>query len=428
MQNPNQNKVIYDWFSMTSKIHDVNGMIEEIGMQRAPWLTLSGVRGYSWRQHCNSINVHYGKRPEVWLEMSGSGCRAFEDLGHGDYEHLFELCRESPEDIHLTRLDIAFDDFDHILDMQQLKFDADVGDAIVCKADDICVTTSRKVSDPNMSGTTISVGSEKSEIYIRIYDKRAERLNSLQTKKERDEFCANVPHWVRVEIQLRRERAYQWLKEIGERKLSIGEMFAGVLRNYLRFVERPIGSSDENRWRWPMKPYWAELIAEAEAIKLYEKPGMEYNLQRLDRLTTYQVGNAVDTAIKIHGVDGFMKLLESNKPPKKNPKYDMLLKQYGTADDTKTYNAGIYDGTRDSERINPKPGSGWEWDDGDDILHVDPERAKRIAKANADMEALHREAQVKNEQRSRAIKKAKEREAARNTPRWVRDLNVKKDE
>ena len=425
MQNPNQNKVIYDWFSMTSKIHDVNGMVEEIGMQRAAWLTLSGVRGYTWRQHCNSINVHYGKRPEVWLEMSGSGCRAFEDLGHGDYEHLFELCRESPEDIHLTRLDIAFDDFDHILDMEQIFLDTYFRRDYISKA---CRTTSELsqfVSDPDLDGKTITYGAPDSQILIRIYDKRAERLGILKTKKERDEFKVNVPHWIRVEMQLRGARANQWLKEIGERKISIGEMFAGVLRNYLRFVERPIESSDQNRWRWPMKPYWAELIAQAQAIKLYEKPGMEYNLQRLDRLTTYQVGNAVDTAIKIHGIDGFMQLLEKNKPPKKNPKYDMLLKQHGTAEDAKAYAASIYDGTRDDARINPKPGSGWEWSDGDDDLQVNPEREKRIAKARADMEALHKEVQAKNELRARAKQKAKEREAARTTPRWVRELNAK---
>ena len=412
MQNYNQNKVIYDWFSLTSKIHDVQGMIEEIGMQRSAWLTLTGVRGYAWRQHCNSVSVHYGKRPEVWLEMSGSGCRAFEDLGHGDFEHLFDLYRENPEEINLTRIDVAFDDFEGVLSMEQLFLDTYFRREYISKA---CKTTSELsqfVSDPDLDGKTIVFGAPKSEILIRIYDKRAERLGILKTKAEKEEFKKNVSHWVRVELQLRDERAKQWAKQIGERKLTIGEMFSGVLRNYLRFVERPIGSSDENRWRWPMKPYWAELISQAEAIKLYEKPGMEYNLQRLDRLTTYQVGNAVDTAIKIHGVKGFMELLEANRPPKLNSKYDMLLKQHGKFEDREDYLRSLYSDkdlrSKRQESIDD-PNGAWEWSDGDDDLHVDPDRERRILKARADMDDLHREVVRKNDFRRRAQERARQR-------------------
>ncbi len=405
------NKVIYDWFSMTSKIHTVSEMIDELGMQNAPWLTLQGVRGYSWREHCNSINVHHGKRPEIWLEMSGSGCRAFEDLGCGDYEALFELVRNDPQDIKLTRLDIAFDDFDYILDIHQLFYDTFVRRDFICKCEWVYPMPSINTRDPNLDGMTLVFGRESSDTLIRIYDKRAESLGKLQTKKEKEEFAANVPHWVRVEIQLRHERANEWAHEIKERGMQIGEMFAGVLRNYLRFVERPLGSSDENRWRWPMKDYWNELIGQAEAIQLYEKPGMEYNLQRLDRLTTYQIGNAVDTAIQIHGVDGFLDKLARNKPPKVNPKYAQLLKQHGTPADRAAYERSVYetDNLRAERQASiDDPKGAWQWADGDEDLTVDEGKLRAEQRIRADMEEGYREAVRKNELRERAYQKRRQ--------------------
>ena len=54
--------------------------------------------------------------------------------------------------------------------------------------------------------------------------------------------------------------------------LPIGEAFAGVLLNYLRYVEP---DTDSNKWRWPMKDYWYNLVEDAERISIYTAPGME---------------------------------------------------------------------------------------------------------------------------------------------------------
>ena len=37
----------------------------------------------------------------VWLEMSGSGCRAFESLSDGDYDRLFKTVIDNPEDMNI---------------------------------------------------------------------------------------------------------------------------------------------------------------------------------------------------------------------------------------------------------------------------------------------------------------------------------------
>ena len=49
----------------------------------------------------------------VCVEMSGKGCRTFEEFGNGDYEWIFTLVRQQQPDgeMKITRLDVAYDDF-----------------------------------------------------------------------------------------------------------------------------------------------------------------------------------------------------------------------------------------------------------------------------------------------------------------------------
>ena len=78
-------------------------------------------------------------------------------------------------------------------------------------------------------------GTRSSLILLRIYDKVQER------------GFKDGRHWIRVELQLKDERALAFI----QRTEPIGERWTGVLANYLRFVDEPNGF-DTNRWRWPI--------------------------------------------------------------------------------------------------------------------------------------------------------------------------------
>ena len=240
------------------------------------------------------------------LNLSGQGCRVFEEQGSGDFDGLFQLVRDNPDEFHMTRLDVAFDDHTGILDIQQLLQDTD---------DRKFVTKFRKAKlekefeEEGRPGITVYHGSKKSEVLIRIYDKAAER------------GLPEEQHWIRVELQLRNDRALAFV----ENPEKIGVKFRGVLVNYLRYVD---DNGDGNRWRWPMKAYWEELIAQVERIKLYVKPGMEYNIMQLDHFVFDQAGNAIVAALKIHGAVRFFDRLKS-RGVEMNPKYGRLVELYG---------------------------------------------------------------------------------------------------
>ena len=145
---------------------------------------------------------------------------------------------------------------------------------------------------------------------IRIYNKAAER------------HCEAGTHWIRVEMQLRNDRAAKYIALGG----SAGDRFCGVLVNYLRFVEPD--AADSNRWRWSLKPYWGELLCGASALSIYDKLGTEYNIDRCADFVFRQAGGAIDAMYQILGRDGFESMLHDMKPKVQNPKYKQLVEQY----------------------------------------------------------------------------------------------------
>ena len=101
-------------------------MAEFLGLGSLPWQQTKGARGYQDRLHFNAISIHHHGRPDmgVWCEMSGQGCRTFEEYGSGDFIGLFRMIFQDDR-FHITRLDVAFDDHAGILNIHQLFRDTD---------------------------------------------------------------------------------------------------------------------------------------------------------------------------------------------------------------------------------------------------------------------------------------------------------------
>lgn len=294
-----ENIVLYDWLSFTSKTHSPEQIIAALGLSNVPWIETKGARGYRCRKYFSCISIHYDGMDNmgVWCEMSGQGCRTFETLSEVGWERLFQFIHDNG--LKITRLDVAYDDHTGVLPMDRIMDDTRCGMWIGR-------STNWEIHESN-KGSSVGIGSMKSEVYIRIYDKAAERGMPDQ-------------HWIRVELQLRDDRALQFSLI----QLAIGEAFAGVLLNYLRYIEP---SEDSNRWRWPLTDYWDNLILDAHAISIYRSPGMEYNEEQLKYNVVERWGNAIDCAIQLYGIDEVQSMIE-HRNAKPNPKYSMIIKQH----------------------------------------------------------------------------------------------------
>ncbi len=296
------NRIVYDYLTFSSRIHSQSDLVEILGLENVVFEVKTGFYGYRYRWFFEGISIHFDGREDmgVCVEMSGKGCRTFEEFGNGDYECIFDLLRfhYAEKEMNITRLDVAYDDFVGKLNLDVLSRDT-VDSNFVSRFRDWQVIQGNK-------GGSVNHGSRSSNVYIRIYDKALEQQ-------------VNVPHWVRLEIQMRKECAWGFvqLSEIIDHK------FFAVLNEYLRYIQPD--SSDSNKWRLPMTDYWRDFVDYDASVSIFQKPASDFNVGKLYDYITTQTSGACQTYIDIFGSDQFLETIANARKGKRlNPKYEQL--------------------------------------------------------------------------------------------------------
>ena len=303
---PKENRILFDWVSFTTRKHSVVELVELLDLKDCPFETVRGSKGFMWRQYFGGISIHYNENELqnsgdfIWLEMSGQGCRSYESYGLGDYEKLFTLVKSDPENIHLTRLDIAFDDMTGVFNIKQ------VCDEV--RAKHFVSRTSTYQSIYSNAGNAVYFGSKKSNVFIRIYDKAAERG-----------YDGEKFHWVRCELQLKDVNAKGFVDKLQDNDLR--ELYLGVLKNYISFR---IPTNDSNKRRWPQAEWWSKFLDNAVRISVWSKPGVDYNLSACERYVMTQPIGSIKTLVEIFGKEAFFEMIRKAPAPK-NPKYKQLI-------------------------------------------------------------------------------------------------------
>ena len=301
---PEQNLILFDWVTFTSHCDSPETIKTLLGLEDVSWQVMDkGRNGYRQRWFFENISILFDGADGmgVCVDITGTGCRAFESYSTTSWTELFRTIYAFSGDYNITRLDMAFDDHTGLLDIGTLQDDTD---------DHNYVSRSRTwMVQYGSAGTTIYHGSPKSNMYIRIYDKAAER--------ELEDV-----HWIRVEMQMRDEIAKGFIKGLQEN--PVGIQFRGVLHNYLRYV---VPQTDTNMSRWPMTDYWAALLEGVQRIQCWSCPGVDYDEWRLANYIINQTGNALDCYLYIFGQEDLIREL-GNRSIHTSPKYERLKQKY----------------------------------------------------------------------------------------------------
>lgn len=335
-----ENVFIIDWLTVVYHGCTVDDVKDSLGMNSSsiPWEDeLKFRNGYPKQCYWNGVTISYGaddpafaKDPSkvrtdmgICLNLSGTGCRSFETYGHGDWFKLlaeyFTLrdtgIREKKGrkySYNITRLDLAFDDHTGLLDIYRIRQDTEER-YYVSKSKYAEVIWSDDQTD-DIQGLNIQVGSDKSDIKVRIYDKAAER-----GFKDR--------HWVRVELQLRDDRARLAADDLIKQS-HIGNTVSGILMNYLTFR---IPSEDSNKSRWEIANYWKSLLTTMQAVRLWESPGEEYNFSKTEHWLCKQYGQAIVVMDQVHDPNYLIERCMAMYPLNDlAPKYKNMLKSMDT--------------------------------------------------------------------------------------------------
>ena len=280
---PKENRIIFDWVSFTTRIHSLYELTKLLCLEDCPFETVKGSKGFMYRQYFGGISIHYNEHEIeqsgdfIWLEMSGQGCRSFETYGCGDYDKLFKLVRENPENIHITRLDIAFDDMSGVFNIKNICDEV--------RAENFVSRTSTYQAIYSNAGNAVYFGSKKSNVFIRIYDKATER------GYDGEQF-----HWIRCELQLKDVNAKGFVDKLCY--MDLRELYLGVLKNYVSFR---VPTGDSNKRRWPEAEWWSRFLDDAVRISVWSKPGVDYNLSACERYVMTQPIGSIKTLIEIFG-------------------------------------------------------------------------------------------------------------------------------
>ena len=352
-----EDNIIVDYLTVTFKTSDPHVVLNLLDLSpEAIFLEMPyGYYGYSKCIAFSGIKIYYAGREDmgVCLDMSGTGCRAFESFSLIDVEPLhrfpalfdvlLDMCLQQYEPgkffCNITRLDIAFNDHSGIFDIDE-----------ICEKVEDNEYVSRMTafaSHHTDRGDSVEIGKRGSKLMIRIYDKRRERGFSDETPDE-----ADPGHWIRLEAQFRGDRAYQMLQVADG---NVGAIFKNVVANYLRFVEP---AADTNKSRWPTSPFWDKFLDGCEPIRIFSSPGVEYNLGRLERLVFGQMGNSIVTALAILGDSEFRHQLR-NRRSELTPRQKELLALYESEVDRNRITSDVPLSESDLEFFNETIGGYW---------------------------------------------------------------------
>ena len=266
-------EAIVDWLEFTVLNHDLGPVLRKVlQVEQAEFTDLdSGRFGYrrqkKWRQ--GTIFVMYnhpkGQSDEmgIHVQLTGGGCRDYE--AHHSLPDLLARLVELGGDCNFSRIDLAIDDLDESL----LKFDrihkAALKRRFTSRWSKWQELNCRQVGSGEYLGRTLYFGSQSSDIFCRIYDKTLER----QAKGEPDEQATVPPHWTRLEVVYKKERAAKLAGVIVDGSYPVGAALRATLNQYIRFV-RP-AKGDSNKARWPSAKWWVRFLAGVDKLSLSQR-------------------------------------------------------------------------------------------------------------------------------------------------------------
>ncbi len=162
-----------------------------------------------------------------------------------------------------TRCDLALDDYGGLLDIDEIYGKLLYGE-VQTRFRKVKRVEGGDLGELSSVGKTVNIGQRSSESFLRIYDKRAERMSKGVSAE------ALPAHWVRVELELKGKKVVAFLTLLGNSALDgasgASELVAQLLYGLLDFKEE--NKTESNKSRWKTCEWWAEFIGQTTKLTL----------------------------------------------------------------------------------------------------------------------------------------------------------------
>lgn len=256
-----------DWlgitiFARSGDYRDAMAWLTPDAEKMSDWVPMGGKYGYRQGMRRGALVVYFDGADNMGchVSLSGESCRQLEEEWNGgvavgepvwiDWLLAIENC-----DTNISRLDMAKDDFDGVLNVPVIIEKTKAGETVsmhrlwsVTRGENGKMGEKWEVS-PGGDSETIYFGKRASNMFVRIYNKQKERL-------DKGEKGSETGHWVRFEVVFKNEKVKKFLEY-----LRLCRSFAVVsawMQQTLSFREP--SDTDENKVRWAVCDWWVKFF------------------------------------------------------------------------------------------------------------------------------------------------------------------------
>lgn len=317
---------VIDWCAFTlpkflveqQRLLELRDVFDLLGLDMASFAEINGGRyGYKHRLSYSFMNVYYNWPIDdkgVHVEMSGQGCRYFENMTGVEWPALFGMIF----DLHgsFARLDLAIDDQHGFFTVEQVvEYIRKRHFTSKWKGGHWAEYHDFREDEVVSKGLAYYVGSQQSRMFVRFYDKLKERIAKGENP--------GVNHWVRTEVVMRDERADA--AAFGLMTTTVGDYAAGILKQYLNFREP---SDDSLRCRWPLAKWWDDFLGDAEKIQL-TKQMPDQTIQKVHDHLIKQWGPSISALMMAYqGDTTFLTQIASANVKRMTKKHHMMVQAF----------------------------------------------------------------------------------------------------
>lgn len=321
----------FDWIEFTVQQESLESVITVIlKLTEGEFKDLpSGRFGYSHQRKWGEGNVfilfnrEHGVDDNMGIHViiTGTGCREYEQVRA--LQDLIDYLIVDVKTNKFTRIDLAIDDHeDKIINYDRIH-NAAISGNFTSRWNKWDELNSRRCTDSSFIGRTMYFGSQKSDIFVRIYDKRLERnVNGKPDVQSSD--------WTRLEIVYKKARAQMLAEYLCDHK-DVGLTIRETLNNYIRFVTPSV---DSNKARWKTAIWWSNLLGDVGKLKLTIQP-LDRTIDQMATWLDKQIAPTIAAVMSAHDGDitWLYKSIVQGKQRLRN-KHKDAIHQYQIKEDT----------------------------------------------------------------------------------------------
>lgn len=217
-----------------------------------------GFSGYEFQKVNGPVRLlHSRRRPEVHVILTGEAC----DMVGG--QELQRLLSYVSENGHPSRVDLAGDDFNHVVSPAEVRERFEAGEGVTHSA-------RWRWYENDRGGTTFQMGSPSSRQQLRVYDKEAESSRGPRDAAEDgrdptlDSRGVRPIRSIRWELQTRDDAAETLVQQLAT--TAWGDVFVSRLVQFVDFRDR---SADASVTRCPRASWFEALVGGAKKALAY---------------------------------------------------------------------------------------------------------------------------------------------------------------